>query len=538
MSQEPARKGIKSYFQELSLEQLKLLFPFSTYLKGYAYYEEDRVESLEAVNFNELEAEVIGKNTYKVSLRLENGELLNECTCPISWNCKHVVAAMIFAQENVEELKEIKIGPQSNKFQGYLNTLSKKDLVELVLKYAPQNFRLEIENSYLEIDQAKKLFDKTAQKIKGLFDDHELLYEPSDFEGHLSGQFEKLKGIWYKFPRETEDLIIEIIEQIRRVMYDGMLYNHYYDDIFEGNDFLILIQNFVFGLPFQNKIEFVARFENAISDLDYDVFSNFRNEKEKIFSESEKPDLKEYWLKKIEEGDLNDAEGFYQFLGDLILPTEREMALENIYHLSSQLSLELVQLYEKQSKSEKAILLLEALLEANSDKRIDTKDLYKKLIELKNKNGLSIEKDAYTALSKHDSISLLEMIVSYLPEQRIEFEGILRSNNSNRFLQYLEKHNRIPEALQLVLKSNTLMERSIYNFYTRHFRSCAEEANIYFKDRINKELPYTGDSHYEIIKDALVYLKKIDKQKAAFILEMIRTEYKRRRNLMALLSDL
>src|SRR5690606_3838471 len=137
----------------------------------------------------------------------------------------------------------------------------------LVLKFAPQSFKTEIKNSYLEIDQAKKLFEKTAQKLKNLLIEVESYYEPSDFEGQLTGFFEKLKGIWYKFPTETGDLIIEIIEKIGDALDEGMLYDHYYDDIYDGREFLTLIQEYISGLPIQNKIKFISRFEDAISSM-------------------------------------------------------------------------------------------------------------------------------------------------------------------------------------------------------------------------------------------------------------------------------
>lgn len=106
-------------------------------------------------------------------------------------------------------------------------------------------------------------------------------------------------------------------------------------------------------------------------------------------------------------------------------------------------------------------------------------------------------KEAFKALDKHSSISLLEMIVSYLPANREAFENSLKSKDSNRFLEYLVKHQRISEALQLVLHSKTLMDSSFYNFYIHHFKFCREEAMVYSVNRINEELPYTGDKHYE-----------------------------------------
>jgi len=537
MSHKSSQNGIKLYFQQLNNEKLKALFSLPTYFKGSSYYQEGRIENIETMCFNKLEAEVVGRTKYSLSLSLENGVLMTSCSCPIGGNCKHVVAAMIYAMEHVEELEELKEEFSQDKFQDYLASLSKNELRELVLKFAPQSFKTEIKNSYLEIDQAKKLFEKTAQKLKNLLIEVESYYEPSDFEGQLTGFFEKLKGIWYKFPTETGDLIIEIIEKIGDALDEGMLYDHYYDDIYDGREFLTLIQEYISGLPIQNKIKFISRFEDAISSMTYEIFADFWYEKEKIFHESEKPDLKIYFLDKLRDGNLRDAAGYYQFLGEMILPSEKEMVLENIYHLNSELCLELTEIYERQGKQEKAINLLEGLLEANPGFSLDTEILFKKLIQIKKEIEEPFEKDAFKALDKHSSISLLEMIVSYLPAKKEAFENSLKSKDNNRFLEYLVKHQRIAEALQLVLASKTLMESSIYNFYIHHFKSCREEAMAYFINRINKELPYTGDKHYEIIRDSLVYIKKIDRNKAATLVEMLRREYNRRRNLIALLSN-
>src|SRR5690606_37344617 len=226
MSHKSSQNGIKLYFQQLNNEKLKALFSLPTYFKGSSYYQEGRIENIETMCFNKLEAEVVGRTKYSLSLSLENGVLITSCTCPIGGNCKHVVAAMIYAMEHVEELEELKEEFSQDKFQDYLASLSKNELRELVLKFAPQSFKTEIKNSYLEIDQAKKLFEKTAQKLKNLLIEVESYYEPSDFEGQLTGFFEKLKGIWYKFPTETGDLIIEIIEKIGDALDEGMLYDH------------------------------------------------------------------------------------------------------------------------------------------------------------------------------------------------------------------------------------------------------------------------------------------------------------------------
>lgn len=365
MSQKSSHNGIKFYIQQLNHEMLKSIFSLPTYFKGSSYYQEGRIENLEIIAFKKLEAEVVGRSKYRVTVSLENGDLLTSCTCPVEGNCKHVVAAMIYALEHIEELEEVKDLLSLDKFQDYIASLSKKELKALVLKFAPRSFKEEIENSYLETDQAKKLFDKTAQKINNIFNEVESYYEPSDFERQLTRFFEKLKGIWYKFPTETGDLIIEIIEKIGDAMDDGMLYDHYYDDIYDGREFLTLIQEFVSGLPIQDKIKFITRFEDSISAISYDVFADFWYEKEKIYHESEKPDLKTYFLEKLREGNLQDAAGYYKFLGDMILPSERETVLENIYHLNSKLSVELVEIHEKQSNPAKAITLLEGLLEAN-----------------------------------------------------------------------------------------------------------------------------------------------------------------------------
>ena len=157
---------------------------------------------------------------------------------------------------------------------------------------------------------------------------------------------------------------------------------------------------------------------------------------------------------------------------------------------------------------------------------------------LKKEGEYLLDRTAMEALNHHSSISLLEMTVEYLPERQTTFENIIRKKDAHKYLEYLEKHHRIKEAVQFVEQSNRLWDDAKYRFFIKYLNDFPKEAESYFTRRIDHELPYTGDSHYYAIADSLRALKKIDRDKAIAIAQQIRNEYKRRRNLMEAIKNI
>ena len=74
------------------------------------------------------------------------------------------------------------------------------------------------------------------------------------------------------------------------------------------------------------------------------------------------------------------------------------------------------------------------------------------------------------------------------------------------------------------------------DFFKKHKSIFSEDAAIYFSKVINENLNGTGDRYYEAIAEAIRHLMKVNPKQANKYLLDIRTNYKRRRNLIALLE--
>ena len=185
-----------------------------------------------------------------------------------------------------------------------------------------------------------------------------------------------------------------------------------------------------------------------------------------------------------------------------------------------------------------AIRFLEELRRANPDSRTFSESLFIRLIELKAAGGSTIKADLYSGIKTYGTHTLLSKAIQLIPEHKPELELILESVSHYYYLKYLIGINRIDEAHKLVIDSKKLDEHSIHQFFTAYFKDYPEDASRYFSQLIDRELDYTGDRHYESIIDSLQYLLKVDPTKAAQIVVMIRTDYKRRRNLIAMLDNL
>ncbi|WP_057939778.1 hypothetical protein [Algoriphagus resistens] len=421
-------------------------------------------------------------------------------------------------------------------FTTFVKNLPQEKLVELVLKFAPNSFREEVSNQHLDVDKARTAFDRIAKDIKGLFDDRNLLYEPYEFEASLEGLSERLSGLWDRFPVETGKLFLFCIQKIEEVQDDGMLYRDYPEEYFEGDTFLAVIQRYILILPFGQKIEFVEKVEKELESSGYSTFSNFGNELHLIYKDSEKPLMKEVFLKSLSREDKPNHAHYYRFLRDILNLEERAYILEKIYHSDKSLCLELVDTLVQLQKPETAIQYLEALRDANSNPWVFTEDLFLKLVYLKNAGGKPIFEDLISGLKTYKTNTLLGRVIEFYPDKRIEFEEIGKSASHHFYLKYLIEKDRIDEAHQLVLASNTLDDQSILHFFKKYCEKYPGDATAYFIKLIDKELPYTGDHHYESIVNLLQSIFKVNPIKAVEIANSIKKDYKRRRNLMAMLD--
>jgi hypothetical protein len=532
---ETSRASLIDFIADLTKEKIQMEFYSRTYYRGLKYYQEDRVEDVSLQGNSMLTARVQGARKYDVSLELQGTKIIEKCSCPIGSSCKHIVALLLYC----EEQRMILDGPDALPKEldveivtKHLNSRSKKELVRLVLKYAPDDFLETITKSTFDPDQSRKVFERITSKIEKLFDDDELMYEPGEFEALMVAQLKKLRGVWRKLPIETGDLFLGLMDKINGLMDEGLLYNNYYDAIFEGDEFCKEGRAYARSLPFQDRVEYLTRLEEKIADMDYDSFNQILRNKTDLFSSDELPGLKAYFIQTYDSKNVRDTEDYYQLLENQLNPKEKESILKKTFLASKYLTEQLATLYLDRDRPEQAIQVIEGYLEESALYFDDSESLYLTLLDLKKQTGSPLEQTALAALNKRPTLKLLDKAIAYLPEKREDFEQIVRKKNAPKFLEYLESNDRAEEALNLVEQSDQIWEEGKFHFYVRHRKEFPTQAASYFIRRINEELPYTGDEHYYKIAENLKALKKVERNNAIELANKIRIDFKRRRNLM------
>ncbi len=422
-------------------------------------------------------------------------------------------------------------------FNAFVKTLPQEKLAELVIRFAPESYQEELKNQHLSDRDARGTFVRIAQNINELLEDNDLWDEPSEFDLILTGSAEKLSGLWDRFSEETEELFLFCIKRIEEIQDEGRLYQHWPEEYYDGCGFLGVIQQFAGSLPFNQKIEFVSKLETILQSYGHDTFYSYPRELDLIFKDSDQFLLKNWFMKSVKSEENSFHKHYYYFLKDTLSLAERAIVLERIYHQESDLCLDLVETLVALKMPGTAIGYLEELRKVNQDPWVLTQELFIKLVELKKSEGLPYYEDLISGLEKYKTDSLLEKSIELCPERSLELEALVKSNSHYFFLKYLINRARIEEAYQLVLTSNTLDDQSVLNFFKNYCQKYPSGATSYFTKLIDKELAFTGDRHYESIVNSLQYLFKVSPSKALEIASMIKRDYKRRRNLVAMLDQ-
>lgn len=129
----------------LSINEIKSLFPHTFYMRGEAYYYEGRVKHVaqtlatdKAITFR---ADVKGTRTYSITIQLEklgqHVHLQGHCTCPIAYNCKHVIAVIldILAKRDVTGKPLVTVAQEEPATCFYLLSMGTNTALQLLLTY-------------------------------------------------------------------------------------------------------------------------------------------------------------------------------------------------------------------------------------------------------------------------------------------------------------------------------------------------------------------------------------------------------------------
>jgi uncharacterized Zn finger protein len=529
-------------FNELSVEEIQNCFDYKVYERGAEYYEN---ELIIRASYNpdktQMQATVQGETNYSIEVALRNGKVTGSCTCPYGNYCKHVAAVLLYAIDDNSEIDMVvnveKTEPNINH---YLQSLSKDELIELVKKYAPQQFWVSVENSFSNSSKAKKVFEKVNRNVEKIFRGAQDLFDIEDFSDTLDAEVLKLSGLEKHLKNEIEELLFFIIREVDNAFDEGYLYDdeHYYsENFYEPSDVLEdFCSNYVLKLTFEEKITFLAKLNDVLQEQSHDTFSHFRNLSETAFTSNDLPRLKEFLITKSRDLPLVLVSKYYLKAKPLLSNAEREVILNQLQSLHSEWLTELVNLYSSQGQWEKAIKAIKAFLSKHSG--YEDEKIFLLYLDILAKAGMNLTSAAQEALARCPSCAILEKIASLTTENLEGFELILKQQYVHEFFKYLQLKNRLEEAHGLIKNGKIKDYDIVFDFYKKYKKSFPPDAETFFSDAIYKNLEQAGDIFYNTIYQNLLQLKQINKTLATVIVAEIRLKYKRRGNLMKLLSEL
>jgi len=525
----------------ISEEDVKDCCDYKIFSRGLEYYQEGRVEDLlhNSAN-NTVVATVNGTMEYQIEFYMEDGGIYSTCDCPYNGICKHTVAALMsIVHEGTDYIKSIAItGPSTVQSLGFLEkhleSHSKKDLIKLVMKFAPMDFVTEIRNREVLKTDAEAIIRKAEMKIRKFFENDELLYDPSGMEEELMLQLNTLKGLESQAGAEIGELILFIIRSIENAFNKGYLYlDHYYqDEYFESEEFCEYVISYVKHLSFEVKTNYLRQLDQALNEMSYDTFHVIEESYHRFFLESERSALKSFVTHETSLP-VSLVSRLYEFLEPGLDAAEKEAMLRIIGITDHEHFIRLCQLLYEQHRFRE----ISGLINEDPYGKDHLGDYRVALMYLDAANNLDMDMDEVSEVVTQECprASVLQKIRILKGTVSNGCEEIVRQRNLEELLTFYEMENRMKDALALVQEPNLLYDDVAFVFYKKNHNHFPTETESFLRDRIEKDLKYTGKNHYERIAESLDLMKRINPVRSRKIAEEIRTNFKRRTSLMAVI---
>lgn len=530
---------LPDFFETISADDIQDYCESKVYHRGLEYYNDGSVtEATYYSGGNSLIAIVKGTFKYTVNINLQNGEVSSSCTCPYKDGiCKHTIATLLYA---IDEDVEIEIIPDTknsaNETKQYMQSLSKDELISLVMKFAPEQFFVEVKNKFSDSSVAQNVFKKVERNIQKIFKDDDLLYNPNDFEEALENEIKKLSGLEKHLKDEIEGLLFYILSEVDQAFNNGCLYDHYNDYNYAPSDeFDEFVTNYVQSLNYQQKTDFLAGLDTVLKEQEYSTFESLNHLSGTVFTGNDLPSLKDMLISDYCKLSHTLVENYYEKVRMLLTNSEKENILTEIQNNSSKWLIELANIYESQNEIKKSVNVIKTWL-TNHDNNYGDEKVYVLYLDLLKKDQLDLANAAKEAIFHCPTCSMLQKIASLVNNGLSDYESILEQKNAGHMLEYLETKGRLSEALALIKRSKGIWDTQVCNFFKKNKKDFPIDAEKYFSGLVDKNLEYTGENYYHAIADAIQQLKQINRSLADAYINDIRINYKRRRNLISILS--
>jgi hypothetical protein len=525
----------------ISEEDVRDCSDYKIFRRGQEYYQEGMVEDvLHNTANNTVFATVKGTREYRIEFYMDKGGIYSTCDCPFDGVCKHTVAALLLmVHEGTDKIRTFTLpGPTTVEsldfLKKYLKSLSKNDLVLLVMKFAPTNFVTEVQNRELPVTDAEAIFRKTEKKIRKFFEDEELLYDPKGMEKALMLQLNHLKGLETLIATEIGELILFIIRSIEQAFNEGYLYldNYYQDDYFESEAFCEYVIAYVKQLPFEAKTYYLGQLDQTLNEMSYDTFYSIEESYHRFFLEQERADLKSFVTR---EADLpvTLVSRLYQFLEPELGTDERESMLRIISKKNHEHFITLCRLLYEQKRFREILNLIRE--DPYGNDHLEDIRIAETYLEVTHKLNLNMDEVSEEAAGKCPRASLLQKIKTLKGTVGERCEEIVKQRNPEELLTFYEEENRLKDALALVQEPDLFYDDVTFAFFKKNRNHFPAETESFLRERIEENLKHTGKNHYERIAESLALMKQINSGRARRIAEEIRANFNRRRNLIEII---
>ena len=537
-----SKKNLHVFFSSLAADDIHDCCSLSVFHRGENYLESDAVyQATYNKEKTRLKAIVGGNEDYTVTVTLADGSVSGSCTCPYGDVCKHLVATMLYVIDNDSDVEtEDNIEEDTgNLFQQYLQTLSKEELAALVEKFAPDRFRTEVKNKFVNVGSAQNTFRKVEQKINKLLENEYLMHNFYEFNQALDSELTKLTGLEKPLQKELENLLFQTMQKINNAEEDGKLYEYDNDYGYEPSTFFNdFFTGFVASLDKIQKTIFLVKLDKALNEQSYSTFDGLRNTAKTAFCDDDLPFLKHVLLAEYKDFSQKLTEIYYDLVHHLLSYDEKTTVLDMLSERNEKRIIELAALHDTNGKTPKAIETLSKWLSENCGSYSRYEDVHSLYLDLLKKDNRELAGIAADIIANCPTHTMLAKIVSATGGKHARYELLLEQKSAGEMLLYLQKNNRLPEALELIKRKPDISDSLVNEFFKTHKMLFPDDATAYFSRIIDKNLPNTGDRYYEVITEAIRQIMKVDLIRANEHLNDIRANYKRRSNLMKMLNKL
>lgn len=531
--------NLRIFLQTLSQSQVKDCCSSAIFNRAKDYVAAGKIVEPAYLGENRLTATIAGRENYQTSLTYEHGAVFAHCDCPYDdETCKHTAALLLFASERASRIETIE-PIEKEDIKKSLATLHKDELIDIVVEKMNQETLEAIHLHFAPASEQHLFFGKTARAVNRLFCSPKVMQNPYVFEDRLMALLAAIEPLWDKKSGETGDLLLDIMTKTETAITEGYLYKEDYfnEHCYDASNFCEYVVRFVKALPGEMKLYFVRKLKKLLGEMKIGVFAPIEKKYAEMFGKEELLMLKKDYFDLIDQSNWHNEEELFKAIAPVLSFEEKQQILEKTFFRSEFLTLQLIEIFKSKDDNESAMKYMKAFIEMNRNRTRISETIFKEFIATAALNNGQMSWIAEEALHRFPSAGMLGYLAHFYPTKLYQFEDILREQNPDELLVFLEQTNRIDEALQLT-HSSPLSDETVQGFFLRNRKTFPAEAAKHVSLRIRKLLEKSGSRLNDSVGELLKTLKDTDKEAFDKTASEIRQKHWQKRNLIANLASM